>query len=110
MGWGPQGPQGSQETVSGKSEEGDGEGEGEGGVGDGEGEGAGGDEGRGVREEWMVTYFTKTIFTPAGIDVYSRRKEGLRGETLRAIMEGWRGVEREGFGNLVEGVFEVLRD
>lgn len=61
-------------------------------------------------EEWMVTYFATTIFTPAGIDVYSRRKEGLGEGTLRAIMEGLRGVDGEAFGKLVEGVFEVVGD
>jgi len=105
VGWGPRGARGGEgEEAEGGDEEGAKE-ECEG----GEGEGKEGKE-EGVREEWMVTYFAKTIFTPAGIDVYSRRKEGLGEGTLRAIMEGLRGVDGEAFGKLVEGVFEVVRD
>ncbi|OAP54726.1 hypothetical protein AYL99_11174 [Fonsecaea erecta] len=26
---------------------------------------------------WVVTYFQKTLFTPAGIDIYARRRGGL---------------------------------
>jgi hypothetical protein len=118
VGWGPQGPQGLQRTVPGTGEEGDDEGRenkgGDGQKGEGGGEGGGGQGGgvgeEGGGEEWMVTYFATTIFTPAGIDVYSRRKEGLGEGTLRAIMEGLKGVDGEAFGKLVEGVFEVVRD
>lgn len=88
LGWGPQG------TVSSQGAGGNGESEGR------------GDDG----EEWIVTYFAKTMFTPQGIDVYSRRKEGLSEGTLEGIIVGLRGVEGEGFGKLVEGVFEVLRE
>ena len=38
-------------------------------------------------EEWMVTYFAKTVFTPAGLDGYSRRKGGVSQETWKAIMD-----------------------
>ncbi|KAJ5911765.1 uncharacterized protein N7473_001068 [Penicillium subrubescens] len=36
---------------------------------------------------WVVTYFAKTLFTPAGIDVYSRGKEGVRGIFWRGLWE-----------------------
>ena len=34
---------------------------------------------------WMVTYFQKTLFTPAGIDIYSRHPAGLAETVLRDI-------------------------
>ncbi|KIV95114.1 hypothetical protein PV10_02803 [Exophiala mesophila] len=34
---------------------------------------------------WVVTYFQKTLFTPAGIDLYARRKGGLSDELLEQI-------------------------
>lgn len=56
----------------------------------------------------MVTHFAKTPFTPAGVDVDSK-KEGLGEETLGAIMAGMGGVEGEAFGTLVQGLEEVGR-
>ena len=43
-----------------------------------------GDE-KSVGNRWVVTYFAKTVFTPAGIDILSRDKDGLRQESLSAI-------------------------
>jgi hypothetical protein len=60
--------------------------------------------------EWVVTYFAKTLFTPAGIDVYSRRREGLEGVVVDGILGALRGLGIEEIGGLVEGVFEVPRD
>lgn len=34
---------------------------------------------------WVVTYFSKTLFTPAGIDIYSRQPSGLSSTTLESI-------------------------
>ena len=59
---------------------------------------------------WVVTYFAKTLFTPAGIDVYSRGKAGLSKEVLDGIWEALRGLGVEEIERLVEGVFEVPRD
>lgn len=63
---------------------------------------------------WVVTYFAKTLFTPAGIDVYSRKRGGVSGEVLEGIWERLKGLGREvegrEIGRLVEGVFEVPRD
>lgn len=60
--------------------------------------------------EWVVTYFAKTLFTPAGIDVYSRGREGLEGVVVDGILGALRGLGIEEIGGLVEGVFEVPRD
>jgi hypothetical protein len=32
--------------------------------------------------EWVVTYFASTLFTPAGLDIYSRNKDGLSDEFI----------------------------
>jgi hypothetical protein len=60
--------------------------------------------------EWIVTYFAKTLFTPAGIDVYSRSQEGLGGEVVEGILGALRGLEIQEIRELVEGVFEVPQD
>lgn len=58
-------------------------------------------------EEWAVIWFQKTIFTPEGIDIFSRRKEGLREETVKAVKEKLGGGQHK---SMSEGLFEVRRD
>lgn len=65
--------------------------------------------GEGNANAWVVTYFAKTLFTPAGIDVYSRGKEGVSREVLEGIWEALRGLGVGEIGKLVDGVFEVPR-
>ncbi|OJD32296.1 histidinolphosphatase-like protein [Diplodia corticola] len=60
--------------------------------------------------QWVVTYFAKTLFTPAGIDLYSRHPDGLRPGTVRAIEEALAGVEDEGVRSLAKELFEVKMD
>jgi hypothetical protein len=60
--------------------------------------------------QWVVTYFAKTLFTPAGIDIYSRRKEGLRESTLEAVKEALGRVDAEVVRGFVGSVFEVKSD
>lgn len=60
--------------------------------------------------QWAVTYFCKTMFTPAGIDVYSRKKEGLPEAFLPAVKEALAGIEHEPVQKLAEEIFEVKRD
>ncbi|KAF4593627.1 hypothetical protein EYR40_008415 [Pleurotus pulmonarius] len=67
-----------------------------------------GDEEEG--EKWAVTYFAKTLFTPAGLDIYSRSPGGLSEELLGQIKEALRGIEDAGFQKLIDGLFEVARD
>lgn len=59
---------------------------------------------------WVATYFAKTLFTPAGIDVYSRQKKGVKREALEGILAALRGLGAEEIGGLVDGVFEIPRD
>lgn len=66
-----------------------------------------GDE-EGTGNSWVVTYFAKTLFTPAGVDFYSRRGQ-LRPETVEAIKAAVKGLG----GNVAElggQVFEVAYD
>lgn len=60
--------------------------------------------------QWAVTYFAKTLFTPAGVDVYSRGKEGLSAGVMGGIREALAGVPDEGVKKLAGEVFEVRRD
>lgn len=63
--------------------------------------------GEATGEEWAVIWFQKTLFTPAGIDIFSRKKEGLRGKTVNVIKNR---LVRGRHLALSEGLFEVKRD
>jgi hypothetical protein len=71
-------------------------------------ESGGGQEGGG--EAWVVTFFAKTLFTPAGIDIYSRRKEGLSEGVLEAVKRALAESEAPEVRKLAEALFEVRRD
>lgn len=57
---------------------------------------------------WAVTFFEKTLFTPAGLDIYSRDDKGLPGELLQEIIQKTKNVSGD-VGKLAEGLFEVQR-
>ncbi|KAI9715316.1 MAG: hypothetical protein M1828_000881 [Chrysothrix sp. TS-e1954] len=72
-------------------------------------------------EQWVVTFFAKTMFTPAGIDIYSRRRTGLSERTTtqlkRALMRADGGGAKKSkkqqqteFGRLVSEIFEIKID
>jgi hypothetical protein len=65
-----------------------------------------GEEGTGNR--YVVTYFAKTLFTPAGVDFYSR-KGNLTPETIEGIKVGLVGLGGE-VAKLASEVFEVKMD
>ena len=67
-----------------------------------------GEEEAGTGNSWVVTYFAKTLFTPAGVDFYSRRGR-LRDETVEAIKEAIRGLGGD-VAELGAKVFEVAYD
>nr|XP_018262945.1 uncharacterized protein I303_04434 [Kwoniella dejecticola CBS 10117]OBR85103.1 hypothetical protein I303_04434 [Kwoniella dejecticola CBS 10117] len=77
--------------------------------------GYGKDEGSGL--EWAVTFFSKTLFTPAGIDIYLRsspntslpasKDTAIRADLLRRIVTAVKAQEGGGVGKLAEGGFEV---
>ncbi|KAF2433632.1 hypothetical protein EJ08DRAFT_647311 [Tothia fuscella] len=56
--------------------------------------------------KWAVTYFSKTPFTPAGIDVYSRGK-GVDEPTSEGIKAAFAGMEDEGLRKLAGEIFEI---
>lgn len=61
-------------------------------------------------EEWIVTYFAKTLFTPAGIDIYSRKKDGLKAETLLDIKKALTNVNAADIKTMAGELFEVNID
>ena len=63
-----------------------------------------------AEQQWAVTYFSKTLFTPAGIDIYSRKKEGPSEAFLAAVKEALAGIEHEPVQKLAGEIFEVKRD
>ncbi|KAF2101667.1 hypothetical protein NA57DRAFT_73107 [Rhizodiscina lignyota] len=60
----------------------------------------------GEPNSFIVTYFTKTLFTPAGIDVYSRNKK-LSESTLASIKGALEGFEDPALKKLSGEIFEV---
>lgn len=63
----------------------------------------------GTGNRWVVTYFAKTLFTPEGLDIYSRDKVGLRADTVADVRKALEGLG----GNLTalaKGIFEVKID
>jgi hypothetical protein len=57
--------------------------------------------------QWIITYFAKTLFTPAGIDIYSRSKEGLPQETVDGILATLKGFGVENITELANGAFQI---
>lgn len=67
-----------------------------------------GEEGSG--NKWVVTCFAKTLFTPAGIDVYSEQKAGLKTETLEGVKKALAEVEDEDVKKMAAEIFEIKID
>jgi len=61
-------------------------------------------------QQWMVTYFAKTLFTPVGVDIYSRKKEGLSPELIGMIKGALAQVDSEVVKKLAGEIFEVKSD
>ncbi|KAL2809693.1 hypothetical protein BJX63DRAFT_347264 [Aspergillus granulosus] len=57
--------------------------------------------------QWMVTYFAKTLFTPAGIDIYSRNKEGLPQATVDEILQALQQFNVEELTKLTDAIFQI---
>ncbi|CAI7590252.1 unnamed protein product [Penicillium glandicola] len=56
---------------------------------------------------WIVTYFAKTLFTPAGVDIYSRNKEGLPQTTVDQILNTLRELGVGDITDLANSVFQI---
>ena len=67
-------------------------------------------EEEGTGNKWVVTEFAKTLFTPAGIDVYSRDCHGLREDTLQRIKEALASVDDGDVKKMAEQLFEIQVD
>jgi len=63
-------------------------------------------------EGWVVTFFQKTLFTPAGLDIYARRKGGLTKEMLERIKGEMKKMASgdDGPKKMVDSIFEVKHD
>ena len=66
-----------------------------------------GDE-EGTGNAFVVTYFAKTLFTPAGVDFYSRKGQ-LKEETVQGLKAGLAGLGGN-VAKLAGEVFEVVMD
>lgn len=55
---------------------------------------------------WAITYFSKTLFTPAGMDLYVRDPTSVSPELVQKILSAAKGAGGE-IGKLAEGFFEV---
>lgn len=55
---------------------------------------------------WVVTYFEKTIFTSAGLDIYSRSAEGLPAAVVDEIIAQVKALGGD-IGKLADTFFEV---
>lgn len=61
-------------------------------------------------KDWVVTYFAKTLFTPAGVDIYSRDKRGLSQSTVDEIILALKGLEVKEITELAESIFPISQE
>ena len=59
---------------------------------------------------WVVTYFSKTIFTPTGIDVYCRDSKGLKPDTQVKISEALKKIDISSIQKLGDKIFSIPTD
>jgi hypothetical protein len=60
--------------------------------------------------DWAVTYFAKTLFTPAGIDIYSRSEAKISDALLAEIKKQLKATGNESVVELVDDLFLVKHD
>ena len=61
-------------------------------------------------QQWAVTYFAKTLFTPAGIDIYSRTKEGLSDVVVDGIKTALAAIDHKDMKSLAKDLFTIKSD
>jgi hypothetical protein len=59
---------------------------------------------------WAVTYFQKTIFTPAGIDVYAKKHGGFSEELLERIVSAIKKLDDADLNKIIGNLFAVKHD
>lgn len=57
--------------------------------------------------QWVVTYFAKTLFSPAGIDIYSRSKHGLPQDLVDAIFNALQELGVHEISALANSLFQI---
>lgn len=67
-------------------------------------------EEEGTHNKWLVTMFAKTLFTPAGIDVYSQTSSGLHPATLEGIREALSAIGDQEVRRMSREIFEITTD
>jgi hypothetical protein len=53
-------------------------------------------------EKWVVTWFAPSMFTPAGLDIYCDKKEGMSAGLYRQIEEALTGLEAKEMASLAK--------
>lgn len=67
-------------------------------------------EEEGSGNKWVVTCFAKTLFTPAGVDLYSLGSSGLKVETVEAIKQQLVELDDADIRKMAGDLFEVKID
>jgi hypothetical protein len=57
--------------------------------------------------KWVVTIFAKTLFTPAGIDIYSKDRTGIPEALVNDIKAGLANTGDEGMKKMAAELFDV---
>jgi hypothetical protein len=60
--------------------------------------------------QWAVTYFGKTLFTPAGIDIYSRSIHGVSSSTLAKIKQELTMLLGGELSGISDAIFEIPQE
>lgn len=59
---------------------------------------------------WVVTFFEKTLFTPAGIDIYARHKNGLSKDLVQRIRAEMKAINDPAFQKQADQTFDIQHD
>jgi hypothetical protein len=59
---------------------------------------------------WAVTYFQKTLFTPAGIDVYAKKHGGFSNELFEKIIAGLKQLDGAELNKIIGNLVPVKHD
>jgi hypothetical protein len=60
-------------------------------------------------ERWVVTWFAPSLFTPAGLDIYCSKKEGISGQLYKDISEALTNLEVKEMADLVEAEMQEVK-
>lgn len=60
-------------------------------------------------ERWVVTWFAPSLFTPAGLDIYSSRKEGMSPELFNEIETALEGLEAKDMAALAKAEMKAVQ-